>query len=136
LNFLHQIGFDAIPQEVTDTIIANINASSNTYWLHKSISPENGSLGFDSDLWNKNISNGEKQKFIELYNKMLTWSREHPVKLINWEIIFYDNLENARAGISTGFTFDIWEFANRSLWSEPVVRAMMNLEKGEDKEEK
>jgi hypothetical protein len=31
LNFIHQIGFDTLPQTTTDTIIANINLAPNEY---------------------------------------------------------------------------------------------------------
>ncbi|MDR1988243.1 MAG: hypothetical protein LBQ24_05980 [Candidatus Peribacteria bacterium] len=44
LNFIHQIGFDTLPQAVTDQIIANINANPQKYDLQKPIDFENGSL--------------------------------------------------------------------------------------------
>jgi hypothetical protein len=50
LNFIHQIGFDTLPQTTTDTIIANINANLVKYGLQRPIDLENGSLGFDMDL--------------------------------------------------------------------------------------
>jgi hypothetical protein len=132
LNFLHAIWIDRIPQATLNIIIANINANPVKYGLQKPIDLENGSLGFDMDLWNKNISEQEKQKFIELYNKILTWSKTYPVKLENWRMQFFDSPENAKANVPANAMFDIWMFANRSLWTLPVVKAMMNLEEKEE----
>jgi hypothetical protein len=101
--------------------------------LQKPIDFENGSLWFDTDLWSRNISELEKQKFIELYNKILTWSREYPVRQTDWNITFHRSLEKARASIDAGFMFDMGEFASRSLWDFPTTKAMMNLEWEESK---
>jgi len=132
LNFIHEIGFDSIPQATTDTIIANINQAPMTHWITQKIDIPNGCLGFDTDFWNKEISLGEKQKFAELYNKALTWSKEYPIKLVNGKVTFYDSLQNAQAGIPAGFAFNIKEFVNKNLWPAPVIKAMENLGKGDN----
>jgi hypothetical protein len=133
LNFLHAIWFDKIPQATLNTIIVNINANPQKYGLQKPIDLENGSLWFDFDLWNKNIDEPEKQKFIEIFNKMLTSSNEYPIKLENWIITFHTSPDNAKNSIPANTMFDIWDFANKSLWVDPIFQAMMNLSKWKDK---
>jgi hypothetical protein len=132
LNFLHAIWIDRIPQATLNTIIANINANLTRYGLQKPIDLDNASLGFDFDLWNKDISELEKQKFIELYNKILTWNKTYPVRLENWRIQFFDSHEAAKANIPANAMFDIWAFANIRLWTEPTFQAMMNLSKNDN----
>jgi translation initiation factor 2B subunit (eIF-2B alpha/beta/delta family) len=44
LNFLHEIGFDRIPQTFLDIIITNINANPEKHGLQTQIDLENGSL--------------------------------------------------------------------------------------------
>jgi hypothetical protein len=73
------------------------------------------------------MSEQEKQKFIELFNRMLTGRKGYPVKLKNWIITFHDTKENAKNSIPANAIFDIWEFANNKLWSDPVFQAMLNL---------
>ncbi len=132
LDFLHDIWFDRISQSVINTIIENINFAPKKYWLQKRIDFENGSLGFDTDFWSRDISEGEKQKFIALFNRMLKWSPDYPVKYANWVITFHTSPEDAKAGIPAGFTFSIWEFINRNLGANPEYRIMRSLEKWEN----
>jgi hypothetical protein len=133
LNFLHAIWFDRIPQATLDLIIENINANLKKHGLQKPIDLENGSLWFDADFWNKEISEQEKQKFIELFNKILTSHKDYPVKLTNWNITFHETSENAKSSIPASAMFDIWEFANRTLWTDPVFQATLNLAKSDEK---
>lgn len=132
LDFLHGIWFDAIPQTATDTIISSINATPQKYGLAQKIDFENGSLWFDADFWGRAINEQEKQKFIELFNRMVTWSSQYPVKLAGGIIMFYETPENAEANIPASYTFSIGAFVNGHLWAEPVFKAMMNLENKED----
>jgi hypothetical protein len=63
-----------------------------------------------------------------LFNKMLTGSREYPVKLTNWNITFHHSAEDAKNSIPANALFDIWEFANIMLWTDKVFMIMQNLE--------
>jgi hypothetical protein len=67
---------------------------------------------------------------------MLTSSKEYPVKLKNWMITFHTTKEDAKNSIPANALFDIWEFANRNLWLDPVFQAMMNLSKQDIDENK
>lgn len=86
LHFLHSIWFDRIPKNITDSIIAQINLSKWTYGLNTDIDLKNWILGFSDGIdWNSVI---EKQDFIKLFNKMISWDPENPVSLsiANWSM--------------------------------------------------
>ncbi|MDD3645948.1 MAG: hypothetical protein PHH06_00910 [Candidatus Gracilibacteria bacterium] len=79
LTFLHSIGFDRVPQSVTDTIIDQINLNKGAYGLNTQIDLKNGVLGFSDAI--EGNSPVEKEKFIRLFNKMISGDPEKPVPL-------------------------------------------------------
>ena len=134
LDFLHLIWFDLMPPTAIDGIIAAVNATPHKYWLNQKIDFANGSLWFDADFWDREINEHEKQKFIAFFNKMLTWNSEYPVKMNNGITIFYANQEDARNNIPANGFFSIGQFVNRNLWTDPIYRALQNLEKKENED--
>jgi hypothetical protein len=121
-----------------EIIIENINKNQkirDQNWITQDIDLANGSLWFDTDLSNKEISDVEKQQFINLFNRIITGNKEYPVKLQNWNITFHTTAENAKENIQANAVFEIWDFININLWTDPTFQAMMNLSTEEDKQQ-
>ncbi len=83
-NFLKSIGFDKIPQSVTNNVIQQLNSNS---WLRASlglntnIDLKNGILWFDSDFDENSISSQEKADFAKVFNVMIAWNEEWPINI-------------------------------------------------------
>ena len=71
LRFFNSIGLDDINQNTFTQIIDTVNLYPASYGLQQPIDLENGSIGFNLDVWNKQLSLLEKQAFIAFVNKML-----------------------------------------------------------------
>lgn len=74
LRFLSSIGFDAIPQSITDSVISQLNANSwlrARLWFNGVIDLANGQLGFNSDNDITKITNKEKADFASVFNRMI-----------------------------------------------------------------
>jgi hypothetical protein len=80
LDFIHSIGFDAVPQNDTDKLIAQMNAGIDInraeidlgagFSLNTDIDLSRGILGFSDGI--DGTSTKEKEVFIRFFNKMLT----------------------------------------------------------------
>jgi len=132
LNFLYEIWFDRIPQDITDIVIRSINSNSelkSKYWLQKDIDLENASLGFESLLWDESLSQEQKLSFIKLFNKMITWDEKYPVFIDRAWILFFQSVEDFENHKPAWTLFDISQFINTRIWGNPVHTIMENLRK-------
>ena len=66
LKFLSKIGFDLIPQSITNQLIENINMNPSLYWFETEIDLENGVLWFKQTLAD-NLSLENKKNFMNLF---------------------------------------------------------------------
>jgi hypothetical protein len=75
LKFLHSLGFDLIPQYMTENIINQINNSASLkakFGFNKNIDLANGSLGFEKDSDSNSIKIPEQKAFAKFVNKMIS----------------------------------------------------------------
>lgn len=105
LKFLHKIGFDLIPQDDLEKIMNQIWSwriiwNNKRIWrweiqlgedfsLNKWVDFSEWLLGFDD--WIDWVSDKEKETFIRLYNKILSWNPNKPVNIK--EAIYNDDYE-------------------------------------------
>jgi hypothetical protein len=104
LQLFHAIGFDVINQNKLNTVIATVNINPQQYGLHQSIDFENGSLGFDFDLWYKTISPLEKQAFIQFFNRML------------WEPLIDEHIAFGTTTLSPQARMKLQVLNNQPVW--------------------
>jgi hypothetical protein len=74
LKFLSKIGFDMLPQHITNQLIENINLAPNDYWFNTKIDLENGILWF-KQMWVDNLGVENKRKFMNIFIKAI-WNPE------------------------------------------------------------
>ena len=87
--FLWKIGFDLVPQSITDQLIENINLNPSAYWFHVKVDLENWDLGFRG-LWEDYSGAEARKKFTDFFIKML-WNPK-----MDWKEIFNkDNINNS-----------------------------------------
>lgn len=81
-KFLKSIGFDKIPQSITNNVIQQLNSNSglrSSLGMTSEIDLSNGNLWFDSDFDENNITSQEKADFSKVFNIMLSWNEEWPI---------------------------------------------------------
>ncbi len=84
LDFLRSIGFDQIPQSVTNNVIEQLNSSSGlrtSAWLTENIDFKNGILWTNSDFDENNITSQEKADFAKVFNIMIGWDENWPINI-------------------------------------------------------
>lgn len=80
LDFLSSIGFDVIPQYITDMIIVEINRGVYGTPPEPPIDLANGNFGIKNDDPDR-ITQEEKKAFIKLVNRMYSGTEERPIDI-------------------------------------------------------
>ncbi|MDP2090687.1 MAG: hypothetical protein Q8K30_03740 [Candidatus Gracilibacteria bacterium] len=82
LKFLNNLGFDSIPQDITDQIINIINSSSllNQLGFQNKIDIQNGNLGNNLDNNESKTGFQEQIKFAEFFNIILSGDKTKPIE--------------------------------------------------------
>ena len=139
LKFLNSIGFDLLPQWISNKIIETINSWE---WL---LSINGLSQDIDLEKWILGSSAGENDRevFIKFFNKMLTWEFDKPIDdithvlsgnkpkiLENWLTSFNHYLENnpiVREWWDEEFIKQKWGFINESVLFKNISSSEINI---------
>lgn len=81
LDFISSIGFDVVPQYITDMILGEINRGELGALVSEPIDIANGNFGIKNDD-KKRIITDEKQAFIKLVNRMFSGNEQEPINIL------------------------------------------------------
>ncbi|MBB1564411.1 hypothetical protein HG430_000010 [Candidatus Gracilibacteria bacterium] len=126
LDFLNKIGFDLIPQKVSENIFKMINESSSykmKLGLSDDINIAEGKFGIQKQ--SDGLQFKDKKAFIKLVNKMLTGTEDLPNTMTDsGTISFFNSAKDKKEGnINTSKK----EYINTQLGASPQFRIMENL---------
>ena len=124
LKFIHSVGFDLIPQDISEEIIKTINLKKGVFGLQEDIDLKNWSLWFHEFGTDKDDT-VNKQRFAELVNIMLSWNIDKPININSiwamWSVTFI--WEDGKPGGYTDASRDILE----KLWAYPKWVVLWNM---------
>ncbi len=132
LNFISSIGFDVIPQYITDMILSEVNRGA-----YPQLSSEIGMTEkihiAEGNFWVKNedpnrIAPNEKTTFIKLVNKMASWSANEPISVTDYSGEFNTNVINKADLREKLASYGV--FPNKEKWDIEKIRK--NMQKGKD----
>ncbi len=129
LEFLSKIGFDLMPQDITDDIIHMINSSEwlkSKFWFTSNIDIANWNLWINKDMDMSKISFAEKQAFSRFVNKMITGNENYPFSLSTMWLQFFKSESDMKAW-KVASAIDRQAYVNKRLWANPKWKILQNL---------
>ena len=122
LKFLHKIGFDLIPQSITNQLVENINFAPKVYWFDAKIDLENWDLGIRG-FWDDYSWAEYRKKFTEIFIKMV-WNPK-----MDWKNLFnVDNINNSSTVIDSS-KLNLYLNTNWFKWFWAFQKMKDNLDK-------
>jgi hypothetical protein len=120
LKFLWKIGFDLIPQSITNQLIENINIAPKAYWFNEKIDLENWDLGIRG-FWDDYSWTEYRKKFTEIFIKMV-WNPK-----MDWEDIFNKNNVNNSSTVIDSSKLNLYLNTNWFKWFWAFEKMKKNL---------
>ena len=120
LKFLSKIGFDLIPQHITNLLIKNINISPKNYWFDAKIDLENWDLWIRW-YWDEYLTSEYRKTFMGLFIKSI-WNPE-----MDWKEIFNrDNVVNESSVVDSS-KLSLYLNTNWYKWLAALDKMRTNL---------
>jgi len=111
LRFIQSIGFDMIPQSITDSIISQLNSNDslrNSLGFQNNINLEEWNLWTNKDHNLLKINNAEKVVFAEFVNKMISWEKIWPINIEAIKTWSWEPISNRSTFLTHLMSFQEW----------------------------